>query len=52
MGKPRSGIKVSFEVTSTDPSALGGKATRKEVTMRLGGKSDRSRDASPGVHPE
>ena len=27
---------LKFEVTSTDPRALDGKATRKEISMRLG----------------
>src|SRR5688572_16497303 len=31
-GKPP---EMSFELTSSDPKALGGKATRKEVTIRL-----------------
>jgi len=36
-GKPR-GMK--FEVTATDPQALGGKATRQEVTVWFNGKKD------------
>ncbi|MBS1786350.1 MAG: acetylxylan esterase [Acidobacteria bacterium] len=33
--------KISFEVTSRDAKALGGLATRKEVTVYLTGKKDR-----------
>jgi hypothetical protein len=33
---PAGGPKARFEVTKTDPSALGGKATRKDVTIRFG----------------
>lgn len=40
---PQGGPKVSFEVTSNDPSALGGKATRKEITIHLEGKADSPR---------
>ncbi len=36
--KPRR--KVGLEVTSVDASALGGLATRKEITVRLTGRSD------------
>jgi hypothetical protein len=36
---------LKFEVTSTDPRALDGKATRKEISMRLGAEPD-----APVVH--
>ena len=36
-GKPP---EMSFEVTSSDPKALGGKATRKEVAIRLTSRKD------------
>ena len=31
---------MQFEVTSTDKTALGGKATRKEITVRFGAEKD------------
>ncbi len=31
---------LKFEVTSTDPNALGGKATRKEITVHFGPEKD------------
>ncbi len=37
VGRPE---KMTFEVTSVDKKALGGKATRKEVTVLLTGKKD------------
>ena len=37
---PRLPQKVAFEVTSLEPRALGGKATRKEVTVWLTGQKD------------
>ncbi|MBI4624298.1 MAG: hypothetical protein HY736_13920 [Verrucomicrobia bacterium] len=43
----RSPDKVSpmtFEATSVDKQALGGKATRKEVTIRTGGDSQTAYD--------
>ncbi len=36
-GRPKD---LSFAVTSTDPSALGGKATRKQVSIRFTGSKD------------
>jgi hypothetical protein len=36
-GRPQD---MTFEVTSTDPQALGGKATRKEVSVYFTGKKD------------
>lgn len=41
-GKPP---EMSFEVTSSDPKALGGKATRKEVAIRLTSRQD-----GPTIH--
>jgi len=38
--KPAYNIQIRFEVTSVNRQALGGKATRKEVTMFLTGKRD------------
>jgi len=37
---PKPAGRIQFEVTSVDPQALGGKATRKEVAVFLTGKRD------------
>lgn len=37
---PKLSGRIAFEVTSTDARALGGRATRKEVTVFLTGKKD------------
>ena len=37
---PAKPAKLVFEVTKTDPQALGGKATRKEVAIWLTGNKD------------
>ncbi len=37
---PESTLRVDFKTRSTDPAALGGKATRKEVRIRFSGTAD------------
>lgn len=37
---PARPANLKFEVTATDKNALGGKATRKEITVRFGGEPD------------
>jgi hypothetical protein len=40
--KPDSPIKVDFEVMKTDPEFMQGKATRKDVRIRLSNKNERA----------